>query len=46
MLGIAAIGFSAFAIIAGYLPIFEAEPEAGEAKVEEWDGELMPPAGA
>ena len=27
MLGIAAVGFSAFSIIAGYLPIFEAEAE-------------------
>jgi Ni/Fe-hydrogenase subunit HybB-like protein len=46
MLGIAAIGFSAFAIIAGYLPIFEGTAEGEEAKAEEWDGELTPPAGA
>jgi Ni/Fe-hydrogenase subunit HybB-like protein len=28
MLGIAAIGFSAFSLIAGYLPIFQPEPPA------------------
>ena len=45
MLGIAAVGFSAFSLIAGYLPIFEAEPEAPRVADEPWIRDV-PPAGA
>jgi len=46
MLGIAAIGFSAFSLIAGYLPIFEAEPVEPQITDEPWIETMMPPAGA
>jgi Ni/Fe-hydrogenase subunit HybB-like protein len=36
MLGIAAVGFSAFYLIARYLPIFESEPEAQAPRDEVW----------
>ncbi|MDR3671231.1 MAG: Ni/Fe-hydrogenase cytochrome b subunit [Holophaga sp.] len=36
MLGIAAIGFSAFSLIAGYLPIFKPEPEPPQVGDEPW----------
>jgi Ni/Fe-hydrogenase subunit HybB-like protein len=36
MLGIAAVGFSAFALIAGYLPIFKPEPVAPQVVDEPW----------
>ena len=46
MLGIAAIGFSAFTLIAGYLPIFEAEPVEPQITDEPWIGTITPNAGA
>jgi Ni/Fe-hydrogenase subunit HybB-like protein len=40
-LGIAAVGFSAFSLIAGYLPIFEPVPEATDRTPDEpWSREL------
>jgi Ni/Fe-hydrogenase subunit HybB-like protein len=45
MLGIAAIGFSAFSLISGYLPIFEEEPEPPRVSDEPWL-QNTPPAGA
>jgi Ni/Fe-hydrogenase subunit HybB-like protein len=45
MLGIAAIGFSAFSLISGYLPIFEPEPETPQITDEPWI-QNVPPAGA
>ncbi len=45
MLGIAAIGFSAFSIISSYLPIFEPEPEPPQVTDEPWI-QNVPPAGA
>ena len=45
MLGIAAIGFSAFSLISGYLPIFESEPETPQVPDEPWI-QNIPPAGA
>jgi len=45
MLGIAAIGFSAFSLISGYLPIFEPEPEKPQITDEPWI-QNTPPAGA
>jgi len=46
MLGIAAIGFSAFSLIAGYLPIFEAEPVPPQISDEPWIETMTPIAGA
>jgi Ni/Fe-hydrogenase subunit HybB-like protein len=46
MLGIAAVGFSAFSLIAGYLPIFEPEPEAPQITDEPWIRMLKPGEGA
>jgi Ni/Fe-hydrogenase subunit HybB-like protein len=45
MLGIAAVGFSAFSLIAGYLPIFKEEPEP-EVADEPWIDSTVPDAGA
>jgi Ni/Fe-hydrogenase subunit HybB-like protein len=42
MLGIAAIGFSAFSIIAGYLPIFKPEPVEPQITDEPWIRMLAP----
>lgn len=42
MLGIAAVGFSAFAIIAGYLPIFKPEPVPPQITDEPWIRMLAP----
>ena len=42
MLGIAAIGFSAFSIIAGYLPIFKPEPVEPSITDEPWIQMLAP----
>ena len=45
MLGIAAVGFSAFSLIAGYLPIFKEEPPPQVAD-EPWIETMVPDAGA
>jgi Ni/Fe-hydrogenase subunit HybB-like protein len=42
MLGIAAIGFSAFSLIAGYLPIFKPEPVEPQVADEPWIQTLAP----
>jgi Ni/Fe-hydrogenase subunit HybB-like protein len=42
MLGIAAVGFSAFALISGYLPIFKEEPEPPSVDDEPWVRMLAP----
>jgi Ni/Fe-hydrogenase subunit HybB-like protein len=46
MLGIAAVGFSAFWLIANYLPIFKPEPAPPQVADEPWIETMTPQAGA
>ena len=45
-LGIASVGFSAFALISGYLPIFQPEPTPPQVADEPWIETMTREAGA